>query len=165
MRQSCHLAAVPLEELSFAEARVKGPPVHLMLPKEHATLLVPRDNGDLEPHVLCMQALQQVREVEWRSLAARTKGHTPLAGGSEAVPLGAVYHGSTHRNLLRPRDGCFFTMQVLRWWRPKVTSTVTAAHPCIFCGGPDGDTGQMLILCAPDKAVTRVLREFIADLL
>ena len=64
VRQSSHLAAVPLEEPDFAEAHAKAPPVHLLLPKEHATLLVPRDDGVLEPHVPSMQAFQQVREVE-----------------------------------------------------------------------------------------------------
>ena len=39
--QSSHLAAVPLEEPDFAAAHAKAPPVHLMLPKEHETLLRP----------------------------------------------------------------------------------------------------------------------------
>ena len=43
--QSSHLAAVPLEEPDFAAARAKAPPVHLMLPKEHATLMVPNEGG------------------------------------------------------------------------------------------------------------------------
>ena len=58
VRQSSHLAAVPLEEPDFAAAHAKAPPVHRLLPKEHATLLVPRDDGGLEPHVPTMQALQ-----------------------------------------------------------------------------------------------------------
>ena len=86
VRQSSHLA-VPMEELDFAPAHMKAPPVHLMLPKDHATLLVPRDDGELEPHVPSMQALRQIKEEEWRSLAARTRAHTPLAGACEAVPL------------------------------------------------------------------------------
>ena len=64
VRQSSHLAAVPLEEPDFAAAHAKAPPVHVPLPKEHAVLLVPRDDGELEPHVSTMQALQQVREME-----------------------------------------------------------------------------------------------------
>ena len=35
VRQSSHLAAVPLEEPHFAAAHAKAPPVHLLLPKEH----------------------------------------------------------------------------------------------------------------------------------
>ena len=58
VRQSSHLAAVSLDELA---AHTKAPPVHLLLPKEHATLLVPRDDGVFEPHVPSMQALQQSR--------------------------------------------------------------------------------------------------------
>ena len=54
VRQSLHLAAVPLEEPDFAAAHAKAPLVHLLLPKEHATLLVPRDDGELEPHVPTM---------------------------------------------------------------------------------------------------------------
>ena len=114
VRQSSHLAAVPLEEPDFAAAHAKAPPVHLLLPKEHAILLVPRDDGELEPHVPTMPALQQVREMEWRSLAARTRAHTPLASACEAVPLGAVHKGPTHRNLLRACDGRLSTMQVIR---------------------------------------------------
>ena len=93
VRQSSHFAAVPLE------ARAMAPPVHLVLPKEHAILLVLGDNGELEPRVPSMQALQQVREMEWHSLAAHTRAHTPLAGACEAVPLGAVHHGPMHRNM------------------------------------------------------------------
>ena len=66
-----------------------APHVHLVVPKEHAILLVPGDNGELEPRVPSMQALQQVREMEWHSLAARTRAHTPLAGACEAVPPGS----------------------------------------------------------------------------
>ena len=33
---------------------------------------MPNDGGLVEPHVPSMQALQQVREVVWDSLAART---------------------------------------------------------------------------------------------
>ena len=69
VRQSSHLAAVPLEEPNSAAARAMAPPVHLILPKEHAVLLVPGDDGELEPHVPSMQALQLVREksgARWR---------------------------------------------------------------------------------------------------
>ena len=103
VRQSSHLAAVPLEEPDFAAAHAKAPPVHLPLPKEHATHLVPDEDGVLEPHVPSMRALEQFREVVWNALAARTRAHTPLAGACEAVPLGTVHHGPTHRDLLRAR--------------------------------------------------------------
>ena len=53
VRQSSHLAAVP----DFTAAHAKAPLVHLLLPKEHGILLVPRDDGELEPHVPTMQAL------------------------------------------------------------------------------------------------------------
>ena len=89
LRQSSHLAAVPLEEPDFAAAHAKAPPVHFLLPKEHAVLLVPRDDGELEPHVPHMQAPQQVRGLNRRSLAARTRAHTPFAGACEAVPPGS----------------------------------------------------------------------------
>ena len=113
VRHSSHLAAVPLEESDFAAARAMAPPFHLLLPKEHAVFLVPREDGELEPHVPSTQALQQGREMEWRSLAARTRAHKPLAGACEAVPLGAVHHGPTHRKLLRARDGRLSTTQVM----------------------------------------------------
>ena len=77
VRHSSHLAAIPPEEPHFAAAHAKAPPVHLLLLKEHATLLVPRDDGDLEPQIPSMQAPKQVRVMEWRSLAARTRAHTP----------------------------------------------------------------------------------------
>ena len=131
-------------------------------------LLLPKDDGELEPHVSSMQALQQVRELERRSLAARTRAHTPLAGACQAVPLGAGHHGPTHRNVLRARDGRLSTMEVMRRWRQKITRTVIPAHPRIFCAGPEEDTGHMRILCARDKAVARLLcgrvQEFIAEL-
>ena len=41
VRQSSHLAAVPLKEPDFVAAHAKARPVHVMLPEEHATLLVP----------------------------------------------------------------------------------------------------------------------------
>ena len=113
VRQSSHLAAVPLEAPDSAAARAMAPLVHLVLPKEHAILLVLGDDGELEPRVPSMQALQLVREMEWRSLAARTRAHTPLASACEAVPLGAVHHSPTHRNMLRARDGRLSTMQVM----------------------------------------------------
>ena len=168
VRQSSHLAAVLLEEPDFAAARAMAPPVHLLLPKEHTVLLVPRDDGGLEPHVPSMQALQQVREVVWRLLAARTTAHTPLAGACEAVPLGAVPRGPTHRNLLRARDGRLSTMQVMRRWRQKLTRAAIPAQPRIFFGGPEKDSGHMRLLCARDKEVARVLcgrvEEFNAEL-
>ena len=80
VRQSSHLAAVPLEAPDSAAACAMAPPVHLVLPKEHAILLVPGDDGELEPRVPSMQALRHVRKMERRSLAARTTAHTPLAG-------------------------------------------------------------------------------------
>ena len=156
VRQSWQLAAVPIEKPNFAAAPAMAPPVHLLLPKEHAILLVPRDDGELEPHVPSMQALQQAREMEWRSLAARTRAHTPLAGACEAVPLGAVHHGPTHRNLLRARDGRLYTMQVMRRWRQKITRTAIPAHPCSFCGGPEEDIGHMRLLCPRDEEVARL---------
>ena len=168
VRQSSHLAAVPLEAPDSTAARAIAPPVHLVLPKEHAILLVPGDNGELEPRVPSMQALQQVREMEWRSLAARTRAHTPLAGACEAMPLGAVHHGPTHRNMLRARDGRLSTMQVMRRWRQKLTGMAIPAHPCIFCGGPEEDIGHMRLLSARDEEVAGLLcrrvEEFTAEL-
>ena len=168
VRQSSHLAAVPLEEPDFAAAHAKASPVHLLLPKEHAILLVPRDDGELEPHVPTMQPFQQVRTMAWRSLAAHTRAHTPLAGACEAVPLGAVHHGPTHRNLLRTRDGRLSTMQVMRRWRQKLTRAAVPAHPCIFCGEPEEDIGHMRLLCARDEEVVQLLcgrvEEFTAEL-
>ena len=115
-----------------------------------------------------MQALQQVREMEWRSLATRTRAHTPLAGACEALPLGPVHQGPTHRNLLRARDGRLSTMQIMRRLRQKFTRTAIPAHPCIFCGGPEEDIGHMRFLCARDEAVARLLcgrvEEFTAEL-
>ena len=58
VRQSSHLAAVPLEEPDFAAAHEKALLVHLMLPKENATHLVPNEGAVLERHVPSMQALQ-----------------------------------------------------------------------------------------------------------
>ena len=168
VRQSSHLAAVPLEAPDSAAACAMAPPVHLVLPKEHAILLVPGDNAELEPRVPSMQALQQVWEMEWRSLAARTRAHTPLAGACEAVPLGAVHHGPTHRSMLRARDGRLSTMQVMRRWRQKLTRMAIPAHPCIFCGGPEEDIGHMRLLCARDEEVAGLLcrrvEEFTAEL-
>ena len=162
------MAAVPLEELDFAAAHAKAPPVHLLVPKEHATLLVPNEDGVLEPHVPCMRALQQVREAVWNSLAARTRAHMPLPSACEAVPLGAVHHGPTHRDLLRARDGRLPTMQVMRRRRRKVIRTVIPALPYIFYRGLEEDTGHMCILCERDEAVARLLcakvDEFIDDL-
>ena len=163
-----HLAAVPLEAPDSAAARAMAPPVHLVLPKEHAILLVPGDNGELKPRVPSMQALQQVQEMECRSLAARTRAHTPLAGACEAVPLGAVHHGPTHRNMLQARGGRLSTMQVMRRWRQKLTRMAIPAHPCILCGGPEEDIGHMRLLCARDQEVAGLLcrrvEEFTAEL-
>ena len=168
VRQSSHLAAVPLEAPDSAAARTMTPPVHLVLPKEHAILLVPGDDGELEPRVPSMQAPQHVREMEWRSLAARTRAHTPLAGACEAVPLGAVHHGPTHRNMPRARDGRLSTMQIMRRWRQELTRVAIPAHPCIFCGGPEEDIGHMHLLCARDEEVVGLLcrrvEEFTAEL-
>ena len=165
VRQSSHLAAVPLEAPDSAATPGMAPHVHLVLPKEHAILLVPRDDGQLEPRVPSMQALQLVREVEWRSPAARTRAHTPLAGACETVPLGAVHHGQTHRNMLRARDGRLSTMQVMRRWRQKLTRVAIPAHPCIFCGGPERDIGHMRLLCARDEEVARLLCGHVVEFL
>ena len=100
---------------------------------------------------------QQVREVVWNSLAARTGAHKPLAGACEAMPLGAVHHGPAHKHLLRARDGRLPTMQVMRPWQQKVTCTITPALPCIFYGGLEADTCHMRILCERDKAVARLV--------
>ena len=168
VRQSSHLAAVLLEEPDSAAARAMAPPLHLIMPKEHAVLFVLGDDGELEPHVPCMQGLQHVREMEWRSLAARTRAHTPLASACEAVPLGALHHGPTQRNMLRAHDGRLSTMQVMRRWRQKLTRVAIPAHPCIFCGGPEEDIGHMRLLCARDEEVARLLcrhvEEFTAEL-
>ena len=163
VRQSSHSAAVPLEAPDFAAARAMAPPVHLVLPKEHAILLVPGDDGELEPRVPTMHALQHIREMEWRSLAARTRAHTPLASAYEAVPLGAVHHGPTHRNMLRARDGRLSTMQVMRRWRQKLTRVVIPAHPCIFCGAQEG-IGHMRLLCVRDEEVARLLCRRVEEL-
>ena len=56
---------------------------------------------------------------------------------------------------------------IVEWWQ-KVTRTLILAHPCIFCGEREEDTGHMRILCERDKAVARLLcakvEEFTADL-
>ena len=64
VRQSLHLPAVPLGAPDSAAARAMTPPVHLVLPKEHAIVLVPGDDGELELRVPSMQVLQHVREME-----------------------------------------------------------------------------------------------------
>ena len=166
--ESPHLAAVSLPEPELAAAHAQALPVHLLLPEKHATLLVRGDKGVLKSHVTSMQALKQGRDVEGHSLAARTRAHRPLAGACEAVPLVAVHHGHTHRGLPRARDGRLSTMQVMRRWRQKVTRTVIPAHPCIFCGEHEEDTGHMRIMCARDETVPRLLcpkvKEFTANL-
>ena len=157
VRQSSHLAAAPLEAPDSAAARAMAPPVHLVLPKEHAILLVPGDDGELEPRVPSMQALELVKATEWRTLAARSRAHTPLASACEAVHLGVVHHGPTDRNMLRARDGRLSIMQVMRRWRQKLTRVGIPAHPCIFCGGPEEDIGHMRLLCTRDDEVARLL--------
>ena len=129
---------------------------------------MPGGDEELEPRVPSMQGFQLVKEMEWRSLAARTSTHTPLASACEAVPLGALHHDPTHRNMLRARDGRLSTMQVMRGWRQKLTRVAIPAHPCIFCGGPEEDIGHMRLLCARDEEVARLLcrcvHEFTAEL-
>ena len=168
VRQSSHLAAVPLEAPDSASARSMSPPVHPVLPKQHAIPFVPGDDGEFEPRVPSKQAFQHVREMEWRSLAARTRAHTPVAGACEAVPLGAVHHSPPHRNMLRAREGRLSTMQVMRRWRQKLTRVAISAQPCIFCGLPEEDIGHMRLLCALDEEVARLLCrrvvEFTAEL-
>ena len=167
VRQSSPLAAVPLEEPDSAAACAMAPPVHLVLPKEHTIILVPGDDVELEPRAPSMQALRLVRKMEWRSLAAPTRAHTLLASAYEAVPLGALHHGQTHRNMLRACDGRLSTMQVRRW-RQKLTRLPILAHPCIFSGGPEGDIGHMRLLRTRNEEVTRLLcrrvQEFTAEL-
>ena len=84
------------------------------------------------------------------------------------MPLGAVHHGPTHRNMLRARDGGLSTMQVMQRWRQKLTRMAIPAHPCIFCGGPEEDIGHMRLLCARDEEVAGLLcrrvEEFTAEL-
>ena len=94
--------------------------------------LVPNEGGVLEPNVPTMQTLQQVTAVLWDSLAERTRVHTLSAGGCEAVPLGTMHHGPTHRDVLRANDGRLCTMQVMPKWRQKITDTVILALRCIF---------------------------------
>ena len=74
-----------------------------------------------------------------------------------------MHHGPTQKNLLPARDGRLSTMQVMRRWRQKITRTLIPAHPCIFCGGPEEDTGHMRILCARDEAVARLLCESVEE--
>ena len=157
LRQSSHLAAVPLEAPDSAAARAMAPHVPTVLPKEHAILLVPGDDGELKPRVLSMQALQLVREMEWRSLAACTKAHMPLASTCEGGGLGAVHNGPTNRNRLRARDGCLCTMQVMRRWRQKLTRVAIPAHLCILCFVLEEDIGRMRLLCTRDEEVARLL--------
>ena len=76
VRQSSHFAAVPLEGLDFAAAHAKAPPIHLMLPKERATLLVPDEGEVVEPRMPSMGALQRVIEAAWDALAAHTRVRT-----------------------------------------------------------------------------------------
>ena len=71
---------------AFCRGSREGPaPVHLMLPMEHATLLVPNESGVLETYVPSMPALHKAREAVWDSLAAHTRVHTPLAGACEKL--------------------------------------------------------------------------------
>ena len=59
-------------------------------------------------------------------------------------------------------------MQIMRRWRQKVTRKVIPALHCIFCGGPEEDTGHMRITCERDEVVARPLcakvEEFTLDL-
>ena len=80
------------------------------------------------------------------------------------VPLGAVHHGPTHRNMLRARDGRLSTMQVMRRWRQKLTRMAIPAHPCIFCGGAEEDIGHMRLLCARDEEVAGLLCRRVEEL-
>ena len=91
--------------------------------------MVPGRDEVLEPHVPSMQAVQQVTEMELRSLAARTRAHPPLGAACEAVPVGTVHHGTTPRDALRARDGRLPTVQVVRECWQKVTRTEIPAHP------------------------------------
>ena len=110
VRHSSHLVVVPLEEPYFAAAHARAPSVHLTLLTEHTTILVPDENGVLEPHVLSMCALQVTRGAAWDALVAHTRAHMPLAGAHEVVPLGAVEHGSTHLDMVHARDSRLPTM-------------------------------------------------------
>ena len=92
-------------------------------------------------------------------MAARTSAYRPLATVFEAVTLGAVHHGPTHKNQPRARDGRPSTMQLMRRWRRKMLPTVIVAHWFIFCAGPEEDTAHMRILCARHEAVTRLVYE------
>ena len=69
------LGAGSLEEPDFAAAYAKAPPVHLTVPKEHATLLVPTESGLLEPRLPpCGPSSRSGRHcgTRWR----RTQGST-----------------------------------------------------------------------------------------
>ena len=167
VRQSSHLAAIPLEAPHSAAARAMAPPVHLVLPKEHAILWwlgMMESSSRVCPPCKPFNSSRRRRV----ALVARTRAHTPLASACEAVPLGAVHHGPTHRNMLRARDGRLSTMQVMRRCRQKLTRVAIPAHPCIFCWGPEEDIGQMRLLCARDEEVARLLCrrvvEFTAEL-
>ena len=114
-----------------------------------------------------MRALQQVTKVVWERLAARTRDHTLLAAACEVVPLGTVRHGSTRRDLLRARDGASPPCESCDGGSKKVPMVI-AALPCIFCGGPEEDTGHLRIPCERDEVVARLLcakiEEFTTDL-
>ena len=90
-------------------------------------------------------------------MVARTKDLTPLVGAFQVVPLGTVHHAPTHRYLLRAWDDRLPAMQVMRRWWQKITRTVIFALPCIFCGGPEEDTGHLRIMCEREEAVARLL--------
>ena len=152
------MAAIPLEEPDFVAAHMRTKPVQLALPREHVTLLVPDENGTLEPHVPSMHALQGVRESTWDSLEARTRAHTPLVDACEVVILRMVHHGLAHRDMLRARDGRLPTMQTMRRWRQKVPLQVFPPLPRIFCGGlVEEDIGHLHITCERDADVVRSL--------
>ena len=104
----------------------------------------------------------------WDLLAACSRDHTPLAGACRVVPLGTGHHGPTHRNLVRARDGCLATMQVMHQWRQSIARTVSPALQCIFYGGPKEDTGHWRILSERDEAGAWLfcakVEEFTADM-
>ena len=67
-----------------------------------------------------------------------------------------MHHGQTHRHMLRVRDSRLSTMEVMQRWRQKLTRVAIPVHPCIFCGGPEEDTGHMR-LPPQEEEVARLL--------